>query len=448
MTKIKLLKKTEADKKIHSKNAIGMSVSLGFLIMMTAFSIGAYNSWIEGYMNERQVEIEQRKLNMPVVERILSDDLFLKNSMDKNLQVNKVTINDVDCLGNFSLKVGISEFDITSCLAGLPKDSYEIVVYTSLGLHSEYFYHKGDTEVVSFYGDPYLIGDGDPLFDEETEKWIYPACYELQRISEDLDGDYVLVKDINCEDTSSWNDGAGFIPIGNWTDKFTGSLNGGEFDVYGLHIENDRKNTGLFGNLLNASITNIALDFDVILADDKALGGLAGVIENSVITNVHVVGAIGGNKKEAGGIAGTIIDSVVTRSSFNGQVFGDRKSVGGLFGIADNLTLSDSFAVGNLTGVRDYLGGLVGDLSDSNITNSYASTTIDMSGAAGGLVGRSSNSVVSNSYWDTDVSGYIISAGGGNGFNTTQMMTQSTFNLWDFALTWIIDEGNSYPSLR
>ena len=44
-------------------------------------------------------------------------------------------------------------------------------------------------------------------------------CSDLQSIKNNLSGNFILNKDINCIDTS-------FDPIGNFTDKFTGVFYG------------------------------------------------------------------------------------------------------------------------------------------------------------------------------------------------------------------------------
>src|SRR6185369_10309800 len=48
------------------------------------------------------------------------------------------------------------------------------------------------------------------------------TCDDLQNMNIDVWGQYVLDGNINCSGTSSWNDGAGFEPVG--PDGFPGSL--------------------------------------------------------------------------------------------------------------------------------------------------------------------------------------------------------------------------------
>ncbi|MDP2924880.1 MAG: PKD domain-containing protein, partial [Nanoarchaeota archaeon] len=50
-------------------------------------------------------------------------------------------------------------------------------------------------------------------------------CQELQNMKNDLTASYMLQNDINCYETKTWNNGKGFEPIGNLSNKFTGSFN-------------------------------------------------------------------------------------------------------------------------------------------------------------------------------------------------------------------------------
>ena len=86
-----------------------------------------------------------------------------------------------------------------------------------------------------------------------------------------------------------------------------------------------------------------------------------------------------------------------------------------------------------------------------NIENSYSAGPVNgIPARTGGLIGPHfwlPGSIISNSYWDTESSGWDTSDGG-EGRTTTEMTTEATFVDWDFADTWTIDEGTSYPCLQ
>ncbi|MCK4592597.1 hypothetical protein KAT63_04135, partial [Candidatus Parcubacteria bacterium] len=58
------------------------------------------------------------------------------------------------------------------------------------------------------------------------------TCAELQNMENDLTASYYLTNDIDCSDTTTWNSGQGFRPVGyyeatTWSEfHFTGSFDG------------------------------------------------------------------------------------------------------------------------------------------------------------------------------------------------------------------------------
>jgi hypothetical protein len=65
---------------------------------------------------------------------------------------------------------------------------------------------------------------------------------DLQNMNTNLGGTYVLMNDIDATITSTWNAGAGFIPIGRAGTPFTGSLTGNNFTITNLFINNASMN--------------------------------------------------------------------------------------------------------------------------------------------------------------------------------------------------------------
>jgi len=65
----------------------------------------------------------------------------------------------------------------------------------------------------------------------------------------------------------------------------------------------------------------------------------------------------------------------------------------------------------------------------------------------GGLVGLQENGTITTCYYDSQTTGQS-DTGKGEAKTTEEMYQQSTFDGWDFAKTWQIVEGVSYPYLR
>lgn len=244
---------------------------------------------------------------------------------------------------------------------------------------------------------------------------------ELQRIGNDpdypLDGHYWLTQDIDASATASWNDVGtdeslleGFLPIGSAGEPFTGQFDGAGHVIYGLTIRRAETDwVGLFGVLgAGASVTDLGLEANQVRGDWDA-GGLVG--QNlGTLSRCYSVGRVGGGN--GGGLVAW--NSGAIRQCYaSGVVVGDG-------------------------------GGLVG-YNDGLIAESYSTSAL-VGGGSGGLV-AGNEGTVEFSYWDVEASGLADSAGG-EGLTTAEMQQQASFAGWDFASTWGIVEGTSYPYLR
>lgn len=126
-------------------------------------------------------------------------------------------------------------------------------------------------------------------------------------------------------------------------------------------------------------------------------------------------------------------------------------NLGGLAGRIASSTVSDTYALGMITsanaGTDARIGGLVGDNAAGNITTSYAAGYINtnVTSQVGGLVGVSTGTVANAStYWNTETTGLATSAGG-TGITTENL--QSGLPSGFSGTTWGIIADVSYPYL-
>lgn len=235
---------------------------------------------------------------------------------------------------------------------------------------------------------------------------------QLQCLSEDPDGSYRLVADIDASGTTEWNDGAGFVPV----DGFTGTLNGDGHTISGLTISRvGESGVGLFGTL-SGTVENLRLE-NVDVDGSNAIGALAGISQDGVVRDVHVVaGAVNtptGNR--TGGLVGSAIESEIVGSHTDIDVTGSEASAdfGGLVGYAKETDITRSYANGFVRSqASKHVGGLVGELHDSTVEGSYATGRVrsthytSFAGwAVGGLVGLNNRSSVTDSYATGSVTG-------------------------------------------
>jgi len=331
--------------------------------------------------------------------------------------------------------------------------------------------------------------------------------WELQNMSNDLSGDYILDNDIDASITNTWNGGNGFIPIGNVPNKFTGTFSGNNYTISNLFINNNLDAyIGLFGRCDYSKINNLNL-VNINITGNTFVGGLVGYSYNSSLDNIFTSGNItaiayvGGicgiteinniiiNSSSncnitgfvAGGICGLqnyYINSVakncyiincyatgniinmVLGNDFSGGLIGDnygyiytsyatgnvngKDYVGGFVGRNDGV-INNSYATGNVTGIGDRVGGVGGFVGVNNgiIENSYSVGYVNGILGIGGLIGINSLTTI-DSYYDKNTSNQL-DEGKGNPKTTEEMKTQSTFINWDFDDVWTIREGITYP---
>jgi len=245
--------------------------------------------------------------------------------------------------------------------------------------------------------DPYEAGEVDEL-----------QCIE----EESLDANYTQVSDIDVSETSLWNNGKGFEPIGELGGKnFTGTFDGNGYNITNLTIHHrNGEGVGLFGLILspgkvtNVSVTNADIyGYRIVGA---VVGGSSGNVSDS-----YASGNVNGTGNRIGGLAGENVGNV-SGSHATSNVSGDNV-VGGFVGINFG-NISDSHATGNVNRSERYVGGLVGR-NDGNISDSYATGNASGYNDVGSLVGGNFGDT-SYSYATGNADGRLI-IGGLAGFN-------------------------------
>ncbi len=281
---------------------------------------------------------------------------------------------------------------------------------------------------------------------------------QLQDVSADLAGQYVLANDIDASASNGWNSGSGFAPLGDSTTPFSGKLDGLGHAVKGLFINRSSSDhVGLLGYAQNASLRNIGLT-NASIVGQSSVGGLLGYlnttlgassgIENSYVSGSVIAGSSGGGllgsnnntggtvnlnlnysrgEVTGGGSLGGLIGysltqdggyTLVSNSYSDSGVTANGSYAGGLMGwnyattagsIATSSAVSNSYATGKVSapnGIR--VGGLLGVNLATNsvsatatVSSSYASGAVAGDSSVGGLIGTNADyASASNNYWD------------------------------------------------
>jgi filamentous hemagglutinin family protein len=275
-------------------------------------------------------------------------------------------------------------------------------------------------------------GSTRPMLASEYSTTINNA-HQLQLMAMDLSASYTLGANVDATTTGLSTDvwgSEGFVPVGNTTTLFTGSLGG-----------------------LGHSISNLT-----IVRENSDFVGLFGRIETTaVIRNVGLVGGSISGNYYVGGLVGYNNGGSVSSSYTTGSVSGI-EIVGGLMGYHDGGSVSSSYATGRVEG-QQFVGGLVGYNMSGSVSTSYATGSVSGLRYVGGLVGFGT---VSSSFWNKDVITDGIGSGntsGATGLTSSQMMQMDSFSNWNTATpnsiantggsgaVWRIYEGHTAPLL-
>ena len=224
---------------------------------------------------------------------------------------------------------------------------------------------------------------------------------DLQGMNGNLAGNYALGANIDATPTSGWNGGAGYLPVGDSSVHFSGSLIGLGHSIDGLTINRPAGGLiGLIGWSDGGGISSLGLK-NVRITGLDAVGALAGRNSQSII-NSFATGSVNGDfdGRIVGGLIGFnegAIDASYSKSAVTIDGGSNSYGVGGLVG-QNAGTISRSNATGSVTGYASSVGGLAGT-SVGAIANSYATGNINSedlvrptaplrSGGTGGLVGN------------------------------------------------------------
>lgn len=300
---------------------------------------------------------------------------------------------------------------------------------------------------------------------------------ELNKIGRDpafpMNGEYVLVNDIDAGETINWP--GGFEPIGSSTNRFVGSFDGQGYVIRGLYINRPSLDyVGLFGFVQGGVgpggvIKNLRL-LECEINGSRMVGGMVGdLYYGARIENCVFKGVVRGSQY-VGGLVGVCAEgSYITKCYTVGEVVGEIYNppisyIGGFAGVVSgNVLIENSYSKADITTSFinvSYIGGFIGLVNlNCNIVACYSTGKVPEGVVeAGGFIGANNSSNVWDCFWDIETSGMNTSAGG-TGLTTTEMKdfnTYSGLSLWDISTSscfqtctsiWGIYDGLSYPFL-
>lgn len=245
------------------------------------------------------------------------------------------------------------------------------------------------------------------------------TCQELQDMDLNLAEDYILIDNVDCGDTVNWNDGAGFVPVGDVSNHFTGTLNGKSYDIIDLFINTSTDSiptyAGLFGRVTDPTISNVNL-VNVKITGRWKVGGIVGE-GRVVIGNCSVTGTLNGVNAQGitddwiGGIIGELrnggkIDNCWT--NVNITDIDSQYRAGGIVAFCSGSTINNTYSSGNIIG--QISGGICSE-GTTSIYNSYSNAVI-VGSISGGIYGFPGFNTVENSFATGNIASGWTTAGG------------------------------------
>ena len=289
-----------------------------------------------------------------------------------------------------------------------------------------------------------LTGDGNPASGGAT---AYNAAFPLRftaaggrmgcpsagcdgyELTQSLDFDENGDGQITAADSTYWDSGAGWTPIGTQSNGWATNFKGNGHTIDNLFINRSSSYIGLFGN----NVSN-------------------GRIESLGVTNANVTGSHGSGILSGGNEGGAIVACYTT-----GAVSGAQYT-GGLAGYSTG-SVAASYSHASVSGSAS-VGGLLGQQTGSSVGYSYSTGAVSGTGAnVSGLIGTSSSSpTITASYWDTQTSNRA-SSNGGSGQTTAALKTPTgytgIYSTWSANLDgvagndapWAFGTSSDYPTL-
>ncbi len=238
---------------------------------------------------------------------------------------------------------------------------------------------------------------------------IIKTADELQAMKDNLSGKYILMNDIDLE-------GYNWTPVGSdYSNSFSGELNGNGFVIKNLTINKPEDNVGLFGFISGATIKNLGI-INAEVTGYENVSILAGWVDGSVVSinNCYTKGYVSGWESVGGivGYTGSLCTLTLKNSWVDANVYASDKSVGGLVGYLsyNHNLISNCYTLGEIGGKPSIgparsVGGLVGTNSGnfSVIKNSYSCMLIDpLNNIFGAIIGEGDLASTSeNIYYDS-----------------------------------------------
>lgn len=262
--------------------------------------------------------------------------------------------------------------------------------------------------------------------------------------------------------------GKEWTPIGTgYSNKYTGTFDGGGHTIKGLTVTTNDQFVGLFGSIGYAGTVKNVMMEDVQITSNRSSGFAGGVAgySDGTIENCSVSGSVSGTVY-VGGVVGVQIGGSITGCSSSATVKG-MVDVGGVAGQTNSsATLTACYATGNVIIEMDPKkniagGSLVGMNAGSSLLACYATGNVTSTGSStgymhiGGFLGNNYTTVTA-CYWKNNHEqgiGYNRESTGATKVDGSVVTWQKAVDVMNTALQnagskWRYELNGALPTLR
>lgn len=301
---------------------------------------------------------------------------------------------------------------------------------------------------------------------ESNGSYTVTSADGLMNIAELVNGGK---SDINITlDTDIDLTGKNWTPIGtSFSNKYTGTFDGGGHTIKGLTVTTNDQFVGLFGSIGYAGTVKNVMMEDVQITSNRSSGFAGGVAgySDGTIENCSVSGSVSGTVY-VGGVVGVQIGGSITGCSSSATVKG-MVDVGGVAGQTNSsATLTACYATGNVIIEMDPKkniagGSLVGMNAGSSLLACYATGNVTSTGSStgymhiGGFLGNNYTTVTAG-YWKNNHEqgiGYNRESTGATKVDGSVVTWQKAVDAMNTALQnagseWRYELNGALPTLR
>ncbi len=380
-----------------SANVINGSVNIGGLVGQNEGVIS--ESYATGYVSSKEqvgglVGLNYGVINHSYASVDVSGDDNVGGLIGNNFGTVSNSFWDVETSGQFGPSGGVAK---------TTSEMQSFTTFNDAGWSINDGYTTDDTYTWWISSNDYP-----KLMFQPKEIW---TLNDLHHVRQNLNGNFILMADIDASDTATWNGGEGWQPIGTNAARFNGVFDGQGHTISHLFIDRPLiSGAGLFAHTSATSeIKNV-----VLIGADVSCSNWAGALvgwNRGFISESYANGEVNG-VIAIGGLVGRNTGTI-SESQFSGSVRSSQNYAGGLVG-ANVGIISESHAAGYVNVRSHGAGGLVG-VNDGGIINSHSINDVSGSYRVGGLVGENYGNII-ESYANGDVSG-TTEVGGLIGYN-------------------------------